>query len=84
MDRRQGGYLHSVENAEDVELPFLGEVRRVGEECEGDMHGQKDSDQRPAASDHNAFYTPLLTAVRESLLACWSLFADRWSLELAP
>ena len=41
MDRRNGGNLYSVEDAEDVELPFLGKVRGVREEGEGNMHGLK-------------------------------------------
>ena len=33
--------LHSVEDAEDVEFAFLGEISRVGEEGEGDTHSPK-------------------------------------------
>ena len=33
-------HLDCVEDAQDVELPFLRDVRRVGEESEGDMHAQ--------------------------------------------
>lgn len=33
-------HLHGVEDAKDIELPFLGDVRRVGEEREGDMHAE--------------------------------------------
>ena len=38
MKGRQGAHLQRVEHAEDVELPFLGEVRRVGEKRKGDVH----------------------------------------------
>ena len=34
MDGRQRRDLQRVEHAQDVELPFLGEIRRVGEERE--------------------------------------------------
>ena len=37
----EGADLECVEHAEDVELPLLREIRRVGEECEGDVHGAK-------------------------------------------
>jgi hypothetical protein len=32
MNRGNGGDLDGVEHAEDIQLPFLGQVRRVGEE----------------------------------------------------
>ena len=38
MDGRQRRDLQRVEHAEDVELSFLGQIRRVGEESEGDVH----------------------------------------------
>jgi len=38
VHRRQRADLQRVEHAEDVELPFLGDVRGVREESEGDMH----------------------------------------------
>ena len=40
----QGGKLsdvNRVEHAEDIELPFLGEVRRIGEERKRDVHAGK-------------------------------------------
>jgi hypothetical protein len=40
--------LHRIEDAEDVELPFLGQVRRVGEESKGYMHGRKVTGRREA------------------------------------
>jgi drug/metabolite transporter (DMT)-like permease len=41
MHGRNGRHLQGVKDAEDVELPFLGDVRRVGEERKGDMHRLK-------------------------------------------
>jgi len=41
MYRGNGGNLDGVKNAEDIQLPFLGQVRGVGEEGKGDMHGVK-------------------------------------------
>jgi drug/metabolite transporter (DMT)-like permease len=41
MQGRELANLHGVKNAEDVELPFLGDVRRVGEERKGDVHQEK-------------------------------------------
>ena len=40
VDRRQRRDLHRIEYAKDVQLPFLGQVRRVGEKREGNMHGE--------------------------------------------
>jgi len=47
MQRRQGADLKCVEHAEDVELSFLREVRRIGEEREGHVHAAKLASSRP-------------------------------------
>jgi hypothetical protein len=38
MDRRQLADLDGIEDAEDVELSFLGKVGGVGEESVGNAH----------------------------------------------
>jgi hypothetical protein len=46
VHRGQRADLERVEHAEDVELPFLREIRRVGEESEGDVPGAKLASER--------------------------------------
>src|SRR3954463_6047988 len=38
MQRGKGADLQRVEHAKDVELSFLREIRRIGEESEGHVH----------------------------------------------
>jgi hypothetical protein len=38
---RQRRHLERAEDAEHVQLPLLREVRGVGEEGEGDLHGKQ-------------------------------------------
>ena len=41
VHRGEPANLHGIEDAKDVELPFLGDVRAVGEHGEGDDHARK-------------------------------------------
>ena len=49
MQGRKLTHMDGIEDAEDVELPFLRDVRGVREEGEGDVHTREDRDWSPAA-----------------------------------
>ena len=41
MKRWKLTHMHCVKDTQDIEFPFLGEIRRVGKKCERDLHADK-------------------------------------------
>ena len=68
VHRRKLRHLHGVKDAKDVEFPFPGQVRRVGEKREGHMHGEK-----LHGFPQNAYFSECLLAMplAPPMSACW-------------